>query len=59
MWRRNAGFSFVGITRACEELIISCGGEPSSFLDELPAAVARQSARERRRMPKAEQLSLF
>ena len=50
---------FVGITRACEELIISCGGEPSSFLDELPAAVARQSARERRRMPKAEELSLF
>lgn len=50
---------FVGITRAKDELILSSGGAPSSFLDELPAEVEKHSARPRNRMPRAEQLSLF
>lgn len=50
---------FVGITRAREELILSCGGTPSAFLSELPPRVAHESARPRNRMPKTEQLRLF
>ncbi|MGI5884588.1 MAG: UvrD-helicase domain-containing protein [Candidatus Spyradocola sp.] len=50
---------FVGMTRAREELILTCGGAPSPFLAELPADVRRESARAVRREPKPEQLSLF
>ena len=50
---------FVGITRAREELILSCGGSPSSFLSELPSHISRSSLRARNRVPKMEQLSLF
>ena len=32
---------FVGITRAREELILTCGGEPSPFLAALPGSVER------------------
>ena len=50
---------FVGITRAREELILSCGGTPSSFLTELPKNLSYGEIRPRNRMPKTEQLSLF
>ena len=46
---------FVGVTRAREELILTCGGEPSVFLDEVPGA--REPVRPR--PPRMEQLSLF
>ena len=50
---------FVGITRAREELILTCGGSPSCFLDELPKEAVRGKIRSRNRVPKIEQLSLF
>lgn len=50
---------FVGITRAREELILTCGGSPSPFLDELPASAERGKIRPRNRIPKMEQLTLF
>ena len=50
---------FVGITRAKEELILSCGGKPSSFLTELSVSVERGFIRARNKAPKTEQLSLF
>jgi len=50
---------FVGITRAREELILSCGGKPSSFAGELPVTLNRGSIHARIRAPKTEQLSLF
>ncbi len=48
---------FVGMTRAKEQLILTCGGEPSPFLHNLPASVSRSALPAR--APKAEQLSLF
>ena len=50
---------FVGITRAKEELILSCGGAPSAFLTELPSGIVRGEIRPRNRIPRMEQLSLF
>ena len=50
---------FVGITRAREELILTCGGNPSAFLGELPASAERGKIRSRNRVPKTEQLTLF
>jgi len=50
---------FVGITRAREELILTCGGKPSTFVDEMPSSVVRGSIRARNRVPKMEQLTLF
>ena len=50
---------FVGITRAREELILSCGGAPSSFLDSLPSDVAHIQTRARNRIPRTEQISFF
>lgn len=50
---------FVGITRAREELIVTCGGEPSGFLDELPSEIKREAIHSRLPAVKAEQLSLF
>ena len=50
---------FVGMTRAREELIISCGGEASAFLDELPEDAVRQTARSYQAAQKEEQLRLF
>ena len=49
---------FVGMTRAREELILTCGGEPSVFLSELPGQVIRETPKIR---PKAapQQLRLF
>ena len=48
---------FVGITRAREELIVSCGGEPSAFFAEIPGE--RETVRSRPRPVRMEQLSLF
>ncbi|MBR6571425.1 MAG: UvrD-helicase domain-containing protein, partial [Clostridia bacterium] len=50
---------FVGITRAKEELILTCGGKPSRFADELPSTITRRPVRARVKAPKTEQLSLF
>lgn len=50
---------YVGITRAREELILSCGGNPSAFWAELPPNLIRGSIRPRNRVPKVEQLRLF
>lgn len=50
---------FVGITRAREELILTCGGQPSCFLSELPQDAVHGKIRSRNRVPKMEQLSLF
>lgn len=57
--REERRLLFVGMTRAREELILTCGGAPSSFLAELPAEVRRESARGVRREPQPEQISLF
>ena len=50
---------FVGITRAKEELIVTCSGEPSAFWHELPSSATRGLIRARNRIPKTEQLTLF
>ena len=50
---------FVGITRAREELILTCGGKPSSFLKELPAGITHSEIQSRNKAPKIEQLTLF
>ncbi len=50
---------FVGITRAREELILTCGGRPSAFVDELPSSMIRGDIRSRNKIPKMEQLTLF
>ena len=57
--REERRLLFVGMTRAREELILTCGGAPSPFLAELPVEVRRESARGVRREPQPEQLSLF
>ena len=48
---------YVGMTRAREELILTTTNEPSSFVDELPDSVSRETVHRRERP--AEQLSLF
>ena len=48
---------YVGMTRAREELILTTTNEPSSFVDELPDSVSRETVHRRERS--AEQLSLF
>ena len=50
---------FVGMTRSREELVLTCGGEPSPFLAELAPSAARRPVRARNRAPRAEQLSLL
>jgi len=45
------------MTRAQDELILTAPEPPSPFLDELPAAVARERARVR--LPDSRQLRLF
>ena len=47
------------MTRAREELIVSYGGQPSAFVDELPESIHPQPVRARKPMVKMEQLSLF
>lgn len=48
---------YVGMTRAREELLLTAAPEPSPFLADLPADVARETLRRRERP--ARQLSLF
>ena len=50
---------FVGMTRAKEELILTCPGAPSCFIGELGEGLAPETARSRVRPPKVEQLTLF
>ena len=50
---------FVGLTRARDELIITCGGEPSPFLGQLSPAVQQVSLPRRQPVVRTEQLSLF
>ena len=50
---------FVGITRAREELILSCGGAPSAFLMECPASVIRSSIPKKQQAIRMEQLSIL
>lgn len=50
---------FVGMTRAREELILTWGGQPSPFLNELSGDEARGTVPRRRRAPQAQQLSMF
>ena len=49
---------YVGMTRARDELILTAGGEPSVFLNDLPDRVRRENAARRRDAP-LEQISLF
>ena len=57
MWRKNAVYFFVGMTRAREALILTTSPEPSPFLDELPETVERVTPKPRSRP--LQQLSLF
>ncbi|MBR0218343.1 MAG: UvrD-helicase domain-containing protein [Clostridia bacterium] len=50
---------FVGLTRAKNRLILTCGSEPSPFLDELPAGLRREDAGIRPRQAESEQISFF
>lgn len=50
---------FVGITRAREELIVTCAGKPSVFARELPSSVMRADIHARAKAPKVQQLTLF
>ena len=49
---------YVGMTRAREELILTCGAEPSAFVRELPGFIVRENAVKHRERP-VEQLTLF
>ena len=57
--REERRLFFVGITRARDELIISCAGKPSRFWDELPDDILTESTKAYRTAPKFEQLSFF
>ena len=50
---------FVGLTRAREELIVSCPGAPSRFVAEMGEGLRAERVPSRARPPKVEQLSLF
>ena len=50
---------YVGVTRAREELIVTCGGKSSAFMAELPSGIEKGSIQARHKAPKTEQLSLF
>lgn len=50
---------FVGVTRAREELILSCGGAPSMFLSECPASLVREDIPRKQQVIRMEQLSLL
>lgn len=50
---------FVGITRAKNRLILTCGNDPSPFLAELPDSVRREDAHVRSRQAESEQISFF
>ena len=51
---------YVGMTRAREELFLTCAQEPSSFLDEIPETYTqRKTVGKQKRVQTYEQLSLF
>ena len=50
---------FVGMTRAREELILTCGGTPSPFLSQLSAAVKQSAIPRRQPQLRMEQLSIL
>ena len=57
--REERRLCFVGITRARDELIISSGGRPSRFMDELPPDIPRENAAAHREKTVYEQLSFL
>lgn len=50
---------FVGMTRAQEELLITTSGEPSLFLEEVPAILSTEETAGKRRTMELKQMSLF
>ena len=50
---------FVGMTRAREELIVTCPGNPSRFVSEMGEGLSAERIKSRARAPKVEQLSMF
>lgn len=56
-WEEERRLLYVGMTRARDELILTCGGRESRFLEDLPAQVRRE--RTRSWQAQAKQLSLF
>lgn len=51
---------YVGMTRAREELILTCATEPSLFLEEIPTEnIEKERAGKQRNIEKCRQLSLF
>ena len=51
---------YVGMTRAREELFLTCAQEPSSFLDEIPETYTqRKTVGKQKKAQTYEQLSLF
>ena len=57
--REERRLLFVGVTRAREELILTCPGAPSPFCQELPEDVHRETADAFRLKPQYQQLSFF
>ncbi len=50
---------FVGMTRAREDLIVTCPGAPSRFVSEMGEGLSAERIKSRARAPKVEQLSMF
>ena len=50
---------FVGVTRARDELILTCGDTPSPFLAELPENIRREQAKKAAPPLRIQQMSLF
>lgn len=51
---------YVGMTRAKEELILTCSGEESEFLNDVPAGlIVREQAHKKKKEETVRQLSLF
>ena len=50
---------FVGMTRAREDLIVTCPGAPSRFVSEMGEGLSAERVKSRARAPKVEQLSMF
>ena len=57
-WEEERRLLYVGMTRAREELILTCSQPPSLFLDDLPPSVLRETPLRRRTLA-LDQLSLF
>ena len=60
MWKRNAVYFYVGMTRAQDELILLTSNEPSCFLDAIPAdCLHKTTTGGKKRASEMKQLSLF